>query len=91
MTFASAHHDDAHFTDPDRFDVSRDNARSHFSFGKGVHLCLGAPLARLEMKITLEILIADYPKLRLVDEQDFAIVPNLVFRTMHQLLAHTGA
>jgi hypothetical protein len=90
MTFASAHHDDAHFADPDRFDITRDNARSHFSFGKGVHLCLGAPLARLEMKITLEILIADYPQLRLVDDQDFAIVPNLVFRTMHRLLAHTG-
>jgi cytochrome P450 len=91
MTFASAHHDERQFPDPDRFDITRENARTHFSFGKGVHLCLGAPLARLEMRITLELLTGQYPDLRLVDDQDFEIVPNLVFRTMRELLATTGA
>jgi cytochrome P450 len=91
MTFASAHHDERQFDDPDRFDIRRANARTHLSFGKGVHLCLGAPLARLEMRITLELLTEQYPGLRLVPEQEFAIVPNLVFRTMQELLAYTGA
>jgi hypothetical protein len=89
MTFASAHHDEAQFPEADRFDITRDNARTHLSFGKGVHLCLGAPLARLEMKIALELLSVQYPDLRLVEDQEFAMVPNLVFRTMHELLAHT--
>ncbi|MCU1594972.1 MAG: putative cytochrome hydroxylase [Frankiales bacterium] len=91
MTFASAHRDADKFPEPDTFDISRDNARSHLSFGKGVHLCIGAPLARLEMRVTLENLIELTPNLKLVDEQAFAIVPNLVFRQMEELLVETGA
>ncbi|MDT7549246.1 MAG: hypothetical protein QOE84_1640, partial [Actinomycetota bacterium] len=91
MTFASAHRDADKFPEPDTFDITRDNARAHLSFGKGVHLCIGAPLARLEMRVTLENLIELTPKLRLVDKQDFAIIPNLVFRQMEELLVETGA
>jgi cytochrome P450 len=90
MTFASAHRDADKFPEPDTFDITRDNARAHLSFGKGVHLCIGAPLARLEMRVTLENLIELTPKLRLVDKQDFAIIPNLVFRQMEELLVETG-
>jgi cytochrome P450 len=91
MTFASAHRDASKFPEPDVFDIARDNARSHLSFGKGVHLCIGAPLARLEMRVTLENLIELTPDLRLVEGQDFAIIPNLVFRQMEELLVETGA
>jgi cytochrome P450 len=91
MTFASAHRDADKFPEPDAFDIGRDNARAHLSFGKGVHLCIGAPLARLEMRVTLENLIEMTPKLRLVEGQDFAIIPNLVFRQMEELLVETGA
>jgi cytochrome P450 len=90
MTFASAHRDASHFPEPDRFDITRDNARTHLSFGKGVHLCIGAPLARLEMRVTLELLTELTPDLRLAEGQDFAIVPNLVFRQMQELLVETG-
>lgn len=86
LTLASAHRDEARFPDPDVFDVTREDARAHLSFGKGVHLCLGAPLARLEMKVMLEVLVSRLPRLRLVEDQAFAIVPNLVFRNLEQLL-----
>ena len=53
LLFASADRDPAHFAEPDRLDVCRENAVDHLSFGKGVHFCLGAPLARMEMRIAV--------------------------------------
>ena len=51
----AANRDERHIPDPDRFDVQR-NPTDHLGFGSGIHLCLGAPLARLEARIALEIL-----------------------------------
>jgi cytochrome P450 len=46
--FGSANRDERHYDDPDRFDVLRDS-RDHLGFGHGIHSCVGAPLARLEI------------------------------------------
>jgi cytochrome P450 len=54
---ASANHDEGKFPDPARFDIQRDT-RGHLGFGYGAHYCLGAPLARMEGAIALEVLLS---------------------------------
>ena len=61
---AAANRDPAVFTDPDRFDVHRENAREHIAFSAGRHYCLGAALARMEGEVGLRTLFARHPKLR---------------------------
>jgi cytochrome P450 len=56
LGLAGANRDPRHFPDPDVFDVAR-NPRDHVAFGNGIHLCLGAPLARLETRVFFESLI----------------------------------
>lgn len=61
----SANRDPDVFEDPDRFDIQRESKR-HLGFGKGIHYCLGAPLARMETRIALKVLLSRYPNLELV-------------------------
>jgi len=55
LLYASANRDERAFTDPDRFDISR-NPNHHLAFGFGPHFCLGANLARIELRALLEVL-----------------------------------
>ncbi|WFL76292.1 cytochrome P450 [Altererythrobacter arenosus] len=54
--FGAANHDPAVFPDPKTFDPDRENLSRHMSFGYGIHRCLGAPLAQLELEVTAELL-----------------------------------
>ncbi|MCC6756055.1 MAG: cytochrome P450, partial [Solirubrobacterales bacterium] len=62
---SSSNHDPQRFAQPEVFDITREDANRHVAFGKGIHVCLGAPLARMEGDIALTTLLARYPELRL--------------------------
>jgi cytochrome P450 len=62
--FGSANRDECVFAGADRFDPEREELARHLAFGKGIHFCIGAPLARLELKIVLPLLLERLPGLR---------------------------
>ncbi|KFU75800.1 hypothetical protein SAMN04489729_6930 [Amycolatopsis lurida] len=67
LFYASANHDESHFTLPEEFQLDRPNAKKHLGFGHGIHNCIGAALAKLELSLVLELLKDRYPRLRLAD------------------------
>ena len=64
---AAANRDPNVFTDPNRFDVTRPNAKDHVSFSAGRHFCLGAALARMEGDVGLRTLFDRYPDVQQLD------------------------
>jgi cytochrome P450 len=90
LGFAAADRDPDVFPDPDRFDVSRENAELHLEFGKGAHLCLGVALGRLETRIALELLAELTPDIELVPDQELQYTPNALFRGLQQLFVAPG-
>ncbi|WP_437934411.1 cytochrome P450 [Sorangium sp. So ce341] len=76
----SASHDGAVFSDAERFDIHRKDADRHLAFGHGRHFCLGAPLARMELRVFLEEVTRRLPHLELTPGQDFRYVANTSFR-----------
>jgi cytochrome P450 len=68
LLFGSANRDPRVFDDPDAFDVARANAAEHIGFGGGIHVCIGAPLARIELEGALRALVERAPGLFLAEE-----------------------
>ena len=64
----------------EKLDLTRANARTHLSFGYGIHFCLGQQLAKMEFAIAMKELARRLPTLRLVPDQDFAFAHNTSFR-----------
>jgi cytochrome P450 len=60
LLYGSANHDETAFPNPDVLDLDRD-VRSHWTFGHGIHFCLGNAVARLETRVTLEVLLDNIP------------------------------
>jgi cytochrome P450 len=83
IAYISANHDEQRFEEPLRFDIHRTTA--HLAFGHGIHFCIGAPLARLEGRIALEVLTQRLPSLRLVPDQKLSYFPSATARRLESL------
>jgi len=75
LMYSSANRDPAHFADPERLDLAR-QPNHHIAFGFGTHFCLGAALARLEIRVFLEELARRVRSFRLVPGTEVVEMPN---------------
>jgi cytochrome P450 len=85
VVYAEANRDPDHFADPDTFNPDRDNAGTHLSFGRGIHFCLGAALARLEARVALEVLAARIERWSFADGNAFEYEPSFILRGLKAL------
>jgi cytochrome P450 len=66
--------------------LHRENAGSHLTFGHGIHYCIGAALAKMEPRLTLEELTRQYPSLHLAAGQDLMPVRNFILRIYQEMI-----
>jgi cytochrome P450 len=83
----SANRDSAIFENPVQLDLTR-SPNPHIGFGAGIHFCIGAPLARLEMAISLPALMSKFPNLSLA--KDPVRRPSFVLRGYEQVFVNAG-
>lgn len=84
LLYPSANRDERVFADPFRFDTTRD-PNPHVAFGFGAHFCLGASLARLELRLLFEELLPRIPDLRLVSDAPTPALPSNFIRGLLKL------
>jgi cytochrome P450 len=70
LWYVSANRDESVFANADQLDIRRDNARRHLSFGYGVHRCVGARLAELQVRILLEEMLARQMRVKVLAEPE---------------------
>ena len=85
VRFAAANRDPEVFPNPDVLDLGRPNAGAHMAFSQGEHHCLGAPLARLELQIAFEELLARFEHFSLQPGTTLRHLPGLALRTLAAL------
>src|SRR4029079_5844743 len=88
----AANRDPRRFEDPDAFDAARKNARQHLAFGRGIHSCPGAPLARAETRVGLERLLDRTTDIRISDSHHgpagdrlYQYIPTYILRGLTEL------
>jgi cytochrome P450 len=80
LVMGSANRDPQMFENPDKFDIERENARNHLSFGFGIHYCIGNLLGKLQTRVALEELSKKIPDLQLKADAPLTFGDNLSFR-----------
>ncbi|HVT68584.1 MAG TPA: cytochrome P450 [Trebonia sp.] len=85
LLFGSGNRDESVFPHPDEVDLDRPNVRDHLAFGRGLHTCPGAPLARAEIRVALETLVRRLPGLRLADGYQPTYIASYFFRGLESL------
>ena len=88
LLLGSANRDPEQYEDPDRFDIHRSPIR-HLAFGRGLHVCLGSALGRLEAQIVVPAVLRRFPDLALVDDAP-TWRPSFVVRQLATLPVATG-
>ncbi len=81
---AAANRDERQWDRPDVFDPARD-PNPHISFGRGIHFCIGAPLARLEGRVALNILLDRFPDLRTDPDDPPVFIPSPIMTGVKKL------
>jgi cytochrome P450 family 142 subfamily A polypeptide 1 len=89
LMYGAANSDDREFDEPDRFDVTR-RPNHHVAFGFGTHFCLGANLARLELRVLFEELLRALPDIRLAPGHEPEFAPGYFTRTLRELKVEFG-
>jgi cytochrome P450 len=87
LLFGSANRDPSAFERPERLDVGREH-NPHVTFGAGIHFCLGAPLARLELETSFRTLLERIPDLELVEEPEWK--PGYIIRGLRELAVRSA-
>ena len=92
LSHMAANRDPKRFADPDRFDMDRPRIKEHLAFGRGAHTCIGAPLARREVAVSIERLLARMGNIRLSEarhgpkgQERFDYEPTYILRAMKHL------
>jgi cytochrome P450 len=85
VMFGSANRDERVFPDPDRFDSTRPNLNDTVAFGRGAHFCIGAPLARLEVRILFEELAKHVEEIRFAPGTTLEYEPSFILRGLAEL------
>jgi cytochrome P450 len=90
LLLGSANHDERRFADPEGFVIAR-TPNPHLAFGHDVHLCLGAPLARIEIPIAIAAFLQRHPSASLaIDPQEIRWRENFMFHAMEELPVRTS-
>ena len=85
LRYAAANRDPVKYPDPDKFDVTRQNARSHLAFGKGPHMCVGNMLSRKEMFVAFDELLERLTNFQVADDDQVTVFPNVLLRGVTNL------
>lgn len=85
LIVASANHDPMQFKHPDVFDMARSNNKQHLGFGFGAHICIGAALARQQMKIAVETILDNFDEINIPPGSQIKTTPSWLMNIVEEL------